>query len=65
MKMISHLFKVFDGLEVKPLFVEQLQVLVVQLISPHLVLLLLLLHLGEKNKNIQLGEFRVLMDPNL
>lgn len=44
----SHLLEVFDGLEVESLLVQQLQVLVVQLISPHLVLLLLPLHLGSR-----------------
>lgn len=41
----SHLLKVFHGFEVESLFVQQLQVLVVQLVPPHLVLLLLLLQL--------------------
>lgn len=44
-----HLFKVFDSFEVEPLLIEQLQVLVVQLVSPHLVLLLLLLHLEKSD----------------
>lgn len=42
---LPHLFEVFNGFEVKSLLVEQLQVRVVQLVSPHLVLLLLLLQL--------------------
>lgn len=40
-----HLFEVLDSFEVEPLFIQQLEVLIVQLVSPHLVLLLLLLHL--------------------
>lgn len=45
MKLVQHLFKVLDGFKVEPPLVEQLQVFIVQLISPHFVLLLLLLHL--------------------
>ncbi len=52
----SHLFKVLDSFEVKPLLVEQLQVLVVQLISPHFVLLLLLLHLEKQTCRKQVSD---------
>lgn len=45
MDCCSHLLEVLDSFEVEPLLIEQLQVFVIQLISPHFVLLLLLLHL--------------------
>lgn len=46
----SYLFKVLDSFEIQPLLVKELQVLIIQLISPHLVLLLLFLHL-KKQRN--------------
>lgn len=33
-----HLFEVLDSFEVEPLFVQKLQVLIIQLVSPHLIL---------------------------
>lgn len=43
----AHLFELFHSLEVEPLLFQELQVLIVQLVPPHLVLLLLLFHLLE------------------
>lgn len=40
-----YLFKVFDGFKVESLFIQQLQIFIIQLISAHLILLSFLFHL--------------------
>lgn len=43
--MYIYLFKVFDSFKVESLFVQKLQILIIQLISAHLILLSFLFHL--------------------
>ncbi len=66
----SYLLEFLDGFEVEPLLVHEVDVLVVELVALHLLLLFLLLHLNSAKRtqnelSVQLGVSSISINPSI